>query len=176
MPDVDDANAKQRAEMLSLYNTLIDSIRATDETSFKLLNVVPVFAGIGSGALSVLQKGGQVTDPIAAIALSLIGCVLTAGFFRWEIRNIQKCDWFISRAARLEQQLFPKYGPQQFAGFAKNEHVAALKIQDIQVASIRQRPWGKTQAEKLIYLTAILAWLIPAAISVASLMEKAARR
>jgi len=58
-----------------------------------------------------------------------------------EMRNIQKCNWFIERAAALEAA-----GVTQYRGWSE-----------------QPRPgWGKTEAERLIYGTAIVAWLVPA--------------
>jgi hypothetical protein len=169
MSDVLDGDAKRRADLLSFYGGLVASIRASDEISFKLLGAVPLFAGLGSGALSMLEKSGHPPDAVAAITLSLVGCVFTVGLFRWELRNIQKCDWFISRAARLERQIFGGDGPHQFLGLAKAEYVDAARIEEIKLASMWHRQWGKTEAEKLVYWAAIVAWLIPAAIGAASL-------
>jgi hypothetical protein len=165
----DDAKGKMDAQLVALYRDLVENIRVTDDVSFKLLGTVPLLSGIGSGALSLLEKSGHSLNDVTVIALSFAGAVITLGLFKWELRNIQKCNWFISRAAKLEQRMFPSGEACQFNGFSPQEHWDAPNIQGIKSAPISKRPWGKTQSEKLIYITAIAAWFIPVVVSVASL-------
>jgi hypothetical protein len=107
---------------------------------------------------------------LAVAALSAVGAVATLGLFRWELRNIQKCNWLISRAARFETQVL-KAAHLQFHGMAKKEHLEATDIAEIHTSSFFRTPWGKTQAEKLIYLAAIGAWLVPFALAVCILFR-----
>jgi len=97
---------------------------------------------------------------LAVVALSTLGAVVVLGLFRWELRNIQKCNWLISRAANLEMQILHKES-LQFAGMARHEHLVAKCIEDVHVSSLFKWHWGKTQAEKVVYLAAIAAWLVP---------------
>lgn len=165
----EDAKGTIDAQLLALYRLLVENIKVTDDVSFKLLGTVPLFSGIGSGALSLLEKSGHAVNEVTVIALSLAGAVITIGLFKWELRNIQKCSWFISRAANLERRIFPNGEACQFGGLSPKEHLAAADIRSIKNAPLSKRPWGKTQAEKLIYTAAIAAWFIPAVVSVASL-------
>ena len=156
-------------QLSAIYRDLIENIRVTDDISFKLLGTVPLVSGIGSGGLSLLTMSGHHLNDLAVLGLSLVGCAVTIGLFRWELRNIQRCTWFISRAAKIEQRMFPSHEASQFNGFQPSKHLEAKELSDIKIASIWTRPWGKTQAEKLIYAVAIAAWLIPALVSIASL-------
>jgi len=151
-------------QLVAIYKEICNNIRVTDETSFKLLGTVPLVSGIGSGALTILEKSGLWEGFIepAVFGLSVLGALITIGLFRWELRNIQKCDWLISRAANFETTLFSDEEAHiQFSGMADSDHVRAKSIKDIKISSIFSFPWGKTQAEKLIYAAAIIAWFIP---------------
>jgi hypothetical protein len=138
---------------MDLYKEICNNIRATDEISFKLLGLVPILSGFGSGALTMLEKSGWLLEhtKFAVISLSLLGAIVTVGLFIWELRNIQKCASLVKCAAEFEQRLLERGLPMIAAPFT-----------DI----LKDRPrWGKTEAEWLIYITAIVAWLVPAAIA-----------
>jgi hypothetical protein len=156
-------------KLADLYKSLIENIKTTDDISFKLLGTVPLLSGVGSGALSLLLQSGQKLNGVSVLALSLVGCAITIGLFRWELRNIQRCAWFISRAAKIEQQIFPNDNVGQFKGFGSKDNLKAKELSDITLSKFWKWPGGKTQAEKLIYSAAIAAWLIPIAVSLASL-------
>ena len=168
-PQDDDARKAIDAQVSALYQDLIANIKVTDDISFKLLGTVPLLSGIGSGALSLLLKSGHSLNDYTVLALSLVGCAITFGLYKWELRNIQRCSWFISRAAKIEQRLFRTDEACQFYGFDSDEHLKAKKLASIEIKSFWKLSWGKTRAEKLIYTAAMTAWLIPAAVSVASL-------
>ena len=152
----------QPDKMLDIYKDICNNIRVTDDISFKLLGIVPIASGIGSGALTVLEKSKLLDGHAASavIGLSAFGALATLGLFRWELRNIQKCNWLISRAANFEAQIL-RHANLQFDGMARHEHLQAKSINEIRISSLFQTPWGKTQAEKLIYLVAIGAWMVP---------------
>ena len=171
MGEAQNDDAKKLDERLAaLYQDIIANIKVTDDISFKLLGTVPLLSGVGSGALSLLLKSGHPLNDFAVLALSLVGCAITFGLYQWELRNIQRCAWFISRAARIERRLLPNYKACQFYGFDNNQHINAKRLKDIKVKPFWRLSWGKTQAEKLIYNAAIAAWLIPAIVSLASLI------
>lgn len=155
------------AHWLDLYKEVCANIRASDEISFKLLGLVSTFAGTAAGALTMLEKSALLKDASSwvVLALALVGFGITFGLFRWELRNIQKCNWLIDRAAELEDYAL-KSGdnlPQniQYLGWRdeRQPHMPKWKW-----------PWGKTEAEVAVYLTALLAWVIPAALATASLV------
>jgi hypothetical protein len=170
------AGAAAEASVAALYRDLVENIKVTDDISFKLLGAVPLVSGIGSGALSLLEARGALNN-LAVVTLSLVGCVLTIGLFRWELRNIQKCNWFISRAARLEKLMFPGGEAQQFKGVASKAHLEAEEMKDIATTPLwgpgpLWEGWGKTQSEKLIYGAAIAAWLVPIVVTLTSLFSR----
>ena len=168
-------DAIDRERLSEVYKEICNNIRVTDEISFKLLGTVPLAAGIGSGTLTVLEKSELLKgySGFSVLALSALGSLITVGLFRWELRNIQKCNWFISRAAKLEKLLFPdQKGKVQFGGISSPKDVSASEINEIAISSMLKPPWGKTQAEKLIYYAAIATWFVPMAIALYKLLCK----
>jgi hypothetical protein len=103
-------------------------------------------SGVGAGILTFLQKSAlleKIPHPVlvAAVALlSLTAAFTVFGLYKWELRNIQKCDWLINRAAALEKE----GGISQYQGWEN-----------------QQTSWGKTRSEKLIYRIAIGVWFVP---------------
>jgi hypothetical protein len=121
-----------------IYAETCNSIRTTDEISFKLMGLVPLVSG--ATLLTFFLK-----EPISSgnadlvVALALLAALITLGLFRWELRNIQNCGWLRRRAEALEDAIVTESGaPKQ----PKPPH----RI-------------GKTEAEKWIYSITILAWL-----------------
>lgn len=148
------------------YKEICASIRFTDDISFKLLNIVPVLAGIGSTTLVFLEKSQLLTNysSYAVVMLSIGGALITFGLFKWELRNIGKCKWYIDRAGDFERRLL-KLEP---------EKAQTLQFADFDIPSAKKgfkRPWGKTEAEKLIYSAAIAVWLIPVIIVILQNLE-----
>lgn len=103
---------------------------------------------------------------------------VTFGLFKWEIRNVQKCDWLIERAAELERSYFHFQDPEtkkrilpQFHGWSLQKSPPLFgsipKFRTIEDSENdrEQDPWhkkiGKTQAERIIYWSSITAWLVP---------------
>ncbi len=125
-----------------VYEETCSRIRATDDISFKLMGIVPLLSGTTFLAFSL--KDG-ISAPISAdservlFILSLFAALITLGLFRWELRNIQTCNWLRRRAEALEKFVVP----------------------EIQLREQPPRPLGfsKTQAEKLIYFWTVIAWL-----------------
>lgn len=155
---------------LDVYKDICNNIRVTDDISFKLLGIVPLASGAGSGALTVLDKSRMLEGQSALVvaALSALGALITLGLFRWEMRNIQKCLWLIARAAVFERDILGREG-LHFNGVARKEHLDAQTINDIRIASLLSTPWGKTQAEKLVYMASIGVWLVPLVIAIRKL-------
>jgi hypothetical protein len=119
----------------SVYKEICQNIRETDSISFKLLNLVPLGSTLGGGLLTILQKNSLL--PI--VLLSLAGAIIVLGLYIWELRNLQKCNWLIARAADLEPQ-----GAVQYKGWDE-----------------QTKTWSKTLAESLIYSASMFIWLIP---------------
>jgi hypothetical protein len=173
-------NATPDQEHLTeLYKEICQNIRVTDEISFKLLGTVPISAGIGSGALTILEKSQLLTDiyvGLTTLGLAICGALITFGLFQWELRNIQKCKWLIARAAKLEQHLFAQnISNPQFDGMASDDDLSALKLELVRLSSFKieslKRTWGKTQAEKLIYWAAIGTWFVPFAVGLHKVVQ-----
>ena len=118
------------------YQQIIEQLRAKDDISFKLLSLVPLISGAG---ISVLIK----TDIAWGLKcfVSLFGATVTFSIFRWELRNIGWCDWLLEQARQIDHAVPPEE--------------PKLRI------SLRKRvAVGKTEAETILYLTVILAWLV----------------
>lgn len=122
-----------------LYAETCNSIRATDDISFKLMGFVPLVSGAALLSLFLKESIAPSKAPLV-VALALFAALITLGLFRWELRNIQTCGWLRQRAEVLEQAL------------VTTSH-----------APIQPKPpnkIGKTEAEKSIYSFTILSWLI----------------
>lgn len=132
----------------SVYKEICQNIRETDAISFKLLNLVPLGSTLGGAILALFQKSASLENPLspviasAIVFLSLSGSVIVFGLYKWELRNIQKCKFLIDQVANMEE-----VGQIQYKGWSQQEAT-----------------WSKTRAEKLIYHTSMLIWLIPIAI------------
>jgi hypothetical protein len=90
----------------------------------------------------------------------LYAALITLGLFRWELRNIQTCDWLRRRREALEKT------KQLGAPMLIDERIGELRVGDRRIADRRigklrigDLRIGKTEAEKLIYSLTILAWL-----------------
>jgi hypothetical protein len=121
------------------YTNLNTNIRFTDDISFKLLGLVPLFSG--SGILVALLRSEYFWSP-AIYAMAAFGGLITLGLFRWELRNIQNCLWLINCGKELEKADDPVK-----AGLFYRRPGSPLGI-------------GKAEAEKLIYGVTIFTWLL----------------
>ena len=72
------------------YTQICADIKATDEISFKLLGFVPLVSG--AGILTLFLKNQVVSSP-ELFLISIFSALITLGIFRWELRNIQICNW-----------------------------------------------------------------------------------
>jgi hypothetical protein len=123
-----------------MYEALQAGIKETDQTSFKLLGLVPLVNG---AALLTAVLGIASSRAPAIFVLSLFGAVVTLGLFWWELRNIRYCLWYIKLTESFEVPLLEQIGVPE---------------------PLRKRPAapggvGKRKAEKLIYSTVIWSWL-----------------
>lgn len=128
-----------------IYGEILTAIRTTDETSFKLLGLVPLVSGVASGSLSfLLPEGGGRPYVIPIVLLSALGAAVTHLLFRWEQRNIQTCNHLWLKLQLVERQL----GFGELSGRPE-------------APTIRGRRWGKTESETWIYRIAGFSWLVP---------------
>jgi len=156
-------------DLMTLYQEICTNIRTSDDISFKLLGFVPILSGVGATILSRpdLLRSADAPHRLPIIVASLVGATFTFGLFKWELRNVQKCNVLIRTAAVLEQALLnpdrppllnPRFGqycawnstlsPPLLGRFPEQKRPHWLRV-------------GKTQAERVIYWAAIVAWLVP---------------
>jgi hypothetical protein len=161
-------------KLLDIYKDISANIRVTDDISFKLLGIVLLTSGVGAGALTILEKSKLLEGytGFAVIVLSAVGALITLGLFRWELWNIRKCTWFIARATNFERATLG-VEHRQFDGMVTEAERRAETLEKAPLAKLRDRPWDKTQAEKLVYPAAIGAWLVPFAIAPYNLFSPA---
>src|SRR5262245_11383376 len=130
---------KESLSVDRLYTEFCATIRATDEISFKLMGLVPL--ATGATGLALFLGEAQLTGKESlVVSLALLAALATLGLFRWELRNIQTCNWLRRRAEKLEEA----YGPRCVA--------VGLTGPPSRI--------GKTEATKAIYCITILGWLM----------------
>src|SRR5262245_39375730 len=128
-----------------VYAETSASIRATDDISFKLMGIVPLLSGATLLAF-FLREPVPAAKASITLTLSLFAALITLGLFRWELRNIQTCQWLRRRAEALERHVVD-------TAKAPKQPLPPLRI-------------GKTVSEKWIYSVTILAWLsVPTVVS-----------
>lgn len=123
-----------------VYDQICQNIRFTDDISFKLLGLVPLFSG--TGVVVALLKGQALLSP-GVVLVSLFGAFVTLGLFRWELRNIKNCNDLIARASAIE--------PNDAKQYSSSRDAPGLVGRRIRI--------GKTEAEKFIYAVSIVVWL-----------------
>lgn len=140
------------------YAEICENIRSLDANSFKLLSFVPIVSG---SAIVVVLLKGEAGLSWVTILLSLAGAFVTFGLYRWEFRNIQICKWLQECADQIEREVFGvKQGKEQFAirtqkippKFDNPDYDNLHKLFDF--------PIYQRTAEKIIYWTTIIAWLV----------------
>lgn len=130
-----------------LYDQVCTNVRATDESSFRLLSLVPLVSG---GGIAILLSTNMTLARLPLVVfVGLFGAVVTFGLFRWELRNIQTCSRLIDVGAQLERERFKLPSSGQFSGRRSRPAPALFG-----------RPIGKTEAERIIYSAVIGAWLL----------------
>lgn len=167
--------------ILKVYEEVCTNIRTSDDISFKLLGLVPLISSSGAAILT-LSKIWPDTSSIAILLISLVAMAVTFGLFKWEIRNVQKCDWLVARAAELERSFFQfqdseakKRTMSQFYGWDSQRRpplfgrIPKFRTIEGEESDKERYPWykkiGKTQAERIIYWSSIAAWLAPVVIA-----------
>jgi hypothetical protein len=168
MSDVD-LKADERA--LKMYEQICINIRTSDDISFKLLGFVPLISGSGAAILANMLTP---RNAAAIIATSVIAAMVTFGLFKWELRNVQKCEWLIQRAADIEYAWFGTStgsvcsAPlRQFSEWhlePKPPLFGPIPSSKSPCDPPPVRHWfpvvGKAEAERIIYWTSICAWVV----------------
>jgi len=154
---------------VDIYKEICANIRTTDDISFKLLGIVPFGSGLSAGVLALFEKESLTMFfwPPIVLALSLLGAVVVFALLRWELRNSQKCNWLIDRAGQFERGVLSK-GEHPGAEIQFDEWSVQPKPR---FKSLRNWPWGKTEAEEAIYCAAMAMWLAPAVIAALRLLS-----
>lgn len=169
-------STEKRDELLAVYREICTNIRTTDDISFTLLKLVPFVALLGSASFTFFYGTAvDLTKPaaVAIIAVSIAAAALTVGLYRWERRNIQKCNWLISRAGLIELALFGKDDVKlhgQFWGMTPANDREAAGLSEIRLSSRRFGKWGKTEASGLVYKVSIAAWFVPMLLAARSVL------
>lgn len=146
------------------YQEICNDIRTTDDISFKILGLVPFVSG---AALATILGTNHLTHA-DLIYIGLLGAVLTFGFYRWELRNIEICTWLEGCAADIEKGSLGLLGsPENPRGQFSGLPLAPLLFSWLHKpgkprTSIRI---GKKGAEHIIYLATIAAWLLLPAVA-----------
>ena len=149
---------QRRAGMEKSYAEICENIRALDANSFKLLSFVPLVSG--SAIVAVLLKGEAGLSWIT-ILLSLAGALVTFGLYRWELRNIQICKWLQKCADEIERNQFGvERGKEQFAIRAQEPPPSFENDNYDNLHRFLGLPIFQRTAERIIYWTTIIAWLL----------------
>jgi len=148
-----------------VYGETCASIRATEEISFKLIGIVPFLSG--SAIVTLLGTESVKSIPSAALAAAcLFAAFATLTIFRWELRNIQTCDWLRARAQELEKDVLPQRALRARPGspLLFGAKVRSLTGRD-QWLQKTDFAFGKTEAAKVTYSMTTILWLFIPAIS-----------
>lgn len=151
------AKSSDAVALEKIYLEIRAAIRVTDDISFKLLSLVPLVSG--TALIGLLLQTRTLPAPLVML-LALFAGGITLGLFRWELRNTQTCSWLMTYADALEKHALTAEGMGEL--FQARPHPP--------------QHVGKTEAEKSIYLTTVLAWLsLPWGIGVVPQLTDAAR-
>jgi hypothetical protein len=104
VPGPGDARDPAAGDLTDVYREVCQHIRATDDTSLKLLAAVPLATGIGI-TLLVRPPTPDLADGARSL-LSLFAAVVTFAIYRWERKNIATCGHYRDWAAALERDHF----------------------------------------------------------------------
>ena len=181
-----DSRNENRTDLIRLYENVCVNIRETDKTSFNLLKSVPVVSGLGSGVLALSKNLGsnEVDIQIAIVCLSTLSAIIVFALFKWELRNIAKCNWFIQQAADLESKIWPKTildsqiiwtktneRDSPFSGMTKEFVRKAKNLKSVPIKFLSDGNWGKTESTLVIYSVSIVAWMVPLFLASKSLLS-----
>jgi hypothetical protein len=126
------------------YAEICSSIRSTDDISFKLLGFVPLVSG--AAIVGLLAGDKTFAWSLQTVFVAAFGAAVTYALYRWELRNIQTCNWLRDRAAEMERDEF---------GVASGQYYGRGEA-----PTVLGRRFGKTEAEKLLYRATIAAWFL----------------
>jgi len=149
---IKEANSSNAPGLLSMYKETLQRIKETDNISFKLLSFVPLVSGASIVGLIVNAK---VLPLLILLVIGWLGALITYCIFRWELRNIQTCERLRELAKALEKVLKMPYDKME------NKEVVNLKLKPtLKKKVFNKNGWGKTEAEKHLYWTVIIFWML----------------
>jgi hypothetical protein len=151
------------ADLNNVYREVCAEIRATDETSLKLLATVPLATGVGI-ALLVRVPGSNLPSG-ARLLLSVFAALVTFAIYRWERKNIATCSHFRRWAAALERSYFRLPCHAELRPTPDDDTLPHDRIRPPRSFGL---VWNKTEAVRLLYWTAIIGWLSAGAYTVVS--------
>ena len=134
-------------EELKLYELYLAKIKETDEISFKLMGLVPLISGAGVFGLlkgDVVFSNNSHIDFFVFWLIGIFGALITFFIFRWELRNIATCRTFRKAASSFENA----NGPYKTLS------------DPAQSTKLMGRRFGKSEAEKAIYIISMLFWIL----------------
>src|SRR6266511_1207172 len=137
--------------LADIYVQALTSMRATDDISLRLLAAVPFVSGIGIALLARQPSDAFPATP--RFFVSIFAAIVTLAIYRWERRNMSHCRRLRTWAAQVEYAYLS--GLSTEAGKA----LSAPPHDDNLSGKFVSRTWGKTQAELLLYMTAIVTAL-----------------
>jgi hypothetical protein len=135
---------ERRDTLLALYAEVCNSWRMLTDVRFKLLGIIPTISVVVLISLLSRQEASQGLTPMARLAISIFGFLITIGLYIYDRRNSELYNDLVSRGRRIEKELGMDTG--QFLG--------------------RRNPSNPFvnhgNAVNLIYGTALAGWLFAA--------------
>lgn len=154
--------AEETVSAVKVYEETCESIRKTDDISFKLIGLIPLLSG-GTIVALLGSKANEWIGGATILWLAFFAAFSTLAVFRWELRNIQTCDWLRERALQLEKSVFKdetllqRPDPPSWVGescwFRKS------RFGKSRFGMKFGTKFGKTEAAKCTYWITVLAWL-----------------
>ena len=169
------AEPSQRMDLMKLYQEICTNIRTSDDISFKLLGFIPLVSILGSSTATLVLTSINRQSAGAVVFVSVVAAMITFGLFKWEMRNVQKCDELIRVAATLEKAMLAQDPARLTIDFGQYyQWKQSLRpplfgpLPDRKKANGRRKKAGigKTQAERIIYWTSIAAWFVPMIVAI----------
>jgi hypothetical protein len=137
-----------------LYRACCEGARATDEISLKLLAALPVVTGVGVGL--VLPEGSASgAESARAVFVGLFGLLASFAIYRWELRNVQTCSWYLERATQIEERYLIPPGGARIDPPHRRPAPPSLVLAGRRIPA---GGIGKRRAENLLYVTVMCAW------------------
>jgi hypothetical protein len=150
-PNLKSIELQSKVSLTDIYAQALTSMRATDDISLRLLAAVPFVSGIG---ITLLVRGQSESFPAAArLLVSLFAAVVTFAIYRWERRNISHCGRLRRWAAEVESTSLREMPTEPDTELRNAPHG------DPRARKIFGITWRKTEAEALLYITAMVGWI-----------------